>query len=69
MSTPTTNDDTPVVRRRAKGRAEDSRRVTFLAPRETADAAVRACHERGVSLSSELTRALEALAARDHAAP
>jgi hypothetical protein len=64
MSSPTTTSpDTPVVRRRAKGRREDNRRVNFLAPKDIADTAVAACHDRGESLATQLVRALERIAA------
>jgi hypothetical protein len=61
MSAPTTEH--PVIRRRPRGQNGEGRARSFWAPDADWSAALAACNDRGVSLSSQLVRALERIAA------
>lgn len=60
-----TTDERPVIHRRPRRprSAEPATRRSFVTPDATWDAALAACHARGVSLGSQLVRALERIAA------
>lgn len=63
MTAPT--DERVVVKRRPRQDQSQSpsTRRSFVAPDDTWQAAMQACHARGVSLGSQLVRALERVAA------
>jgi hypothetical protein len=60
--TATRQDEQAPIKRRARGDGESGRPRSFWARDETWERARDACHARGVSLGSELHRALERLA-------
>jgi hypothetical protein len=62
----TATDERRVIHRRPRipqGTPGSGRRRTFNAPDDTWKQAVAVCHERGVTLGSQLVRALERIAA------